>query len=109
MLPAACTWTYETRLSSYHRRFQSGHTLSDRGTNSFTATAGSDTVDIDAWDLPNLAYKYTTPGVYTVTVRAESTDSDNFTDDVGASSLGKTRQAIWPRLSERKNRNLPYP
>ena len=59
-----------------------GHRLSDGGANAFTAAAGSDTVDVAGWDLADLAYEFTTPGVYPVTVRVESTDSDNFTDNV---------------------------
>ena len=61
---------------------EAGHTITDGGANSFTAAAGNDTVDVAGWDLANLDYEFTTPGVYPVSVRAESTDSDNFTDDV---------------------------
>ena len=65
---------------------QPGHILSDGGANTFTAAAGSDTADIAGWDLANLTYEFTTPGVFPVTVRAESTDSDNFTDNVADST-----------------------
>lgn len=56
-----------------------GHTVSD-GVNSFTATAGSQTVDITSWDRNSLTYQGAPDayGDFTVNVRAQTTDDDGF-------------------------------
>ena len=54
-----------------------GHTLSD-GTNSFTASASGDTVNIVAWTLSSLSYTSPDAGAFPVAVRAVTTDSDGF-------------------------------
>ncbi|WP_075995483.1 DUF4347 domain-containing protein [Salaquimonas pukyongi] len=57
-----------------------GHTISD-GTNTFTAAAGSQIVDIASWNIATLTYTGGANFVGTVTlnVRARSTDVDGFT------------------------------
>ena len=81
-ITAALSDTDGSETLAIHVTLEAGHTITDGGANSFTAAAGNDTVDVTGWDLANLDYEFTTPGVYPVSVRAESTDSDNFTDDV---------------------------
>ncbi len=56
-----------------------GHTVSD-GANSFTATAGSQTVDITTWNLASLSYlgALGANGEFTLDVRARTNDDDGF-------------------------------
>ena len=57
-----------------------GHTLTD-GTNSFTAAAGAQLVDITNWDVSTLVYTAAADafGDYVIDVRASTTDVDGFT------------------------------
>ena len=60
-----------------------GFVLSDGGTNSFTATASNDVVDVTSWDLSTLSLAPTANfnGTISLNVRAQTTDSV----DVGGS------------------------
>ncbi len=56
-----------------------GHTISD-GVNSFTATDGNQAVDITGWNMSQLTYRGAADanGVFTIGVRAQSSDTDGF-------------------------------
>ena len=68
-----------------------GHTVSD-GSNSFTAAAGNQAVDVTVWDLSALTYETPdgTDDTFPIGVRAVTTDMDGFTADTEAGLTAET-------------------